>query len=132
LVGKAPATPPPAQSLGIIPSGCLALFLERASLPGHKRHHYPPRPLCLLFSTLAFRQVRLSVIAKTRDWKQPPWIAFPAVSPDEWPRPDDFNDYCREWAHWFCLLSDDEQAEYRFVFQEPPRWHGFYGFLLGN
>ncbi|EMI21737.1 hypothetical protein RMSM_01344 [Rhodopirellula maiorica SM1] len=57
------------------------------------------------------------------------WIAFPDVTPEMYPRPDDWNAYCNEWTAWYISLPRDERHAYEDCHPEPPGWDSFYRFV---
>ncbi len=62
-------------------------------------------------------------------WKQPPWLAFPEVTPDMYPRLQAWNAYCNEWTQWYLSLQRNERNAYEDAHPEPPRWESFYRFV---
>ena len=70
---------------------------------------------------------------EVESWKDPPWIVFPSVLPDEmWLRPDAWNAYSREWTDWFCSLPRAERLAYERHFPEPASYEDVYRFILNE
>lgn len=65
-------------------------------------------------------------------WKKPPWIVYPSISPEMWPRPDAWNEYTGEWTDWFCSLRREERLAYEQHFPEPDDWQDCYRFVLNE